>query len=66
MSTYNFVSTPLTAKQKLTAYDSPHSDSAHYHSIVGALQYLTFTHPNVSFAVNQVCQYIYSPTENHF
>uniref|UniRef100_A0A2N9H2H0 Reverse transcriptase Ty1/copia-type domain-containing protein n=1 Tax=Fagus sylvatica TaxID=28930 RepID=A0A2N9H2H0_FAGSY len=34
-------------------------------SLVGALQYLTFTRPDISFAVNQVCQFMHSPTDIH-
>ncbi|GLT33974.1 hypothetical protein SLA2020_085240 [Shorea laevis] len=61
------VATPMAQKQKLAANDSPlYSDPSHYRSLVGALQYLTFTRPDVSFAVNQVCQYMHAPTTNHF
>ncbi|GKU87503.1 hypothetical protein SLEP1_g1895 [Rubroshorea leprosula] len=61
------VSTPLTPKHKLQANDSPLcSDASLYRSLVGALQYLTFTRPDIAFAVNQVCQYMHVPTENHF
>ena len=37
-----------------------------YHSLVGGLQYLTLTRPNIAFAVNKVCQYLDSPTSVHF
>lgn len=33
-----------------------------YKSIVGALQYLTITWPDIAYSVNKVCQYIHSPT----
>jgi hypothetical protein len=36
-----------------------------YRSMVGALQYLTFTRPDISFAVYQVCQYMSTPTTTH-
>ena len=36
-----------------------------YRSMVGALHYLTFTRPDISFAVHQVCQYMSTPTTTH-
>ncbi|GJY33887.1 ribonuclease H-like domain-containing protein [Tanacetum coccineum] len=36
-----------------------------YGSLAGALQYLTFTRPNLSYAVHQVCLYMYDPREPH-
>ncbi|KAJ9565656.1 hypothetical protein OSB04_001622 [Centaurea solstitialis] len=35
-------------------------------SLVGALQYLMITWPNLSYAVNQVSQFLYAPTNDHF
>ena len=32
---------------------------------MGALQYLTFTRSDLSFAVHQACQYMSNPTQNH-
>ena len=40
-------------------------DPTHYRSTVGALQYLTWTRPDLAFAVNQVCQYMHSPRTIH-
>jgi hypothetical protein len=37
-----------------------------YHSMVGALQYLTITHPDLTHAVNFVSRYMQSPTVHHF
>lgn len=34
--------------------------------MVGALQYLTFTHPNIAFFVNQVCQFMHKPARTHW
>jgi hypothetical protein len=36
-----------------------------YRSMVGALQHLTLTRPDISFSVNKVCQYLHSPTTSH-
>jgi histone deacetylase 1/2 len=41
-------------------------DATRYRSIVGALQYLTLTRPDISFSVNKVCQYLHSPTLVHW
>jgi histone deacetylase 1/2 len=36
-------------------------DASHYRSIVGALQYLTITRPDIAFAVNKACQFMQQP-----
>ncbi|XP_068340298.1 uncharacterized mitochondrial protein AtMg00810-like [Pyrus communis] len=41
------------------------SDPSLYRSIVGALQYLTFTRPDIAHSVNVVCQYMTAPTDAH-
>ncbi|KAJ6918083.1 hypothetical protein NC651_012338 [Populus alba x Populus x berolinensis] len=43
----------------------PYSHPQQYHSIVGALQYLTFTRPDISFSVNQACQFMHNPMHSH-
>ena len=47
---------------KGTPLQEPHS----YKSLVGALHYLTFTRPDLSFAVHQVCQFMHFSTNTHF
>jgi len=37
-----------------------------YRQIVGALQYLTFTRPDICYAVNKVCQFMHSTTNDHW
>ncbi|GLU00648.1 hypothetical protein SLE2022_179970 [Rubroshorea leprosula] len=67
MSDCNAAATPMSPRQKLVASDSPpYLDSTQYRSILGALQYLTFTRPDIAFAIHQVCQYMHAPTQNHF
>lgn len=41
-------------------------DPSVYPSAVGALLYLTWIRPNIAFAVNQVCQFMYNPTTAHW
>ena len=60
--------TPMSASVKLFAADSPvldPDDATRYRSLVGGLQYLTLTRPDISFAVNRVCQFLHTPTEEH-
>ena len=40
-------------------------DPTAYRSLVGAFQYLTFTCPDLSFAVNSLCQHMQTPTSAH-
>ncbi|GJZ28539.1 ribonuclease H-like domain-containing protein [Tanacetum coccineum] len=35
------------------------------HSLAGALQYLTFTRPDISYAVQHVCLFMHNPQEPH-
>ena len=41
-------------------------DATEYRSVVGALQYLTITRLNISYAVNRVCQYLHAPRTSHW
>ncbi|XP_030944548.1 uncharacterized protein LOC115969116 [Quercus lobata] len=40
-------------------------DPTQYRSMVGALQYLTFTRPDIAFIVHQLCQFMSHPTTTH-
>ena len=44
--------TPVDTKSKLSAtHDAPYEDPTKYRSLASALQYLTFTRPDISYAV---------------
>lgn len=58
--------TPLATNVSFTVSGTPYSDPTHYRSIVGALQYLTITRPDISYAVNQVSQFLHAPTDDHY
>jgi hypothetical protein len=59
--------TPLPAGSQLTKYaGDPLENASEYRTLVGALQYCTLTRPDISFAVNQLCQFMHSPTTAHW
>nr|GEZ60743.1 ribonuclease H-like domain-containing protein [Tanacetum cinerariifolium] len=58
--------TRVDTESKLGLDGDPVSDPTLYPSLAGALQYLTFTHPNLSYAVQQVCLYMHDPRDPHF
>uniref|UniRef100_A0A2N9GEP2 Reverse transcriptase Ty1/copia-type domain-containing protein n=1 Tax=Fagus sylvatica TaxID=28930 RepID=A0A2N9GEP2_FAGSY len=61
------VSSPMASSTILSQYTgSSLSDPSSYRSVVGSLQYLSLTRPDISFAVNKVCQFMANPTEDHW
>jgi hypothetical protein len=59
----------MTSSNKLSAMDGTllsSDDSTRYRSIVGGLQYLTMTRPDISFDVNKVCQFLHAPRCTHW
>jgi histone deacetylase 1/2 len=69
MSQCKPIETPLAASEKISVTDGEKlgpQDATQYRSIVGALQYLTLTRPDLSFAVNKVCQFLHSPSLVHW
>jgi hypothetical protein len=58
-------STPVDTHSKLSADGAAVTDPSSYRSIAGALQYLTFTRPDIAYAVQQVCLYMHDPREPH-
>ena len=66
MLTAKPISTPVSSGSKLSAFQGDFiADVSLYRSLVGALQYLTMTRPDITYAVNQVCQFMYAPTTAH-
>lgn len=63
MDVSNPCNTPTDKKAKLSLDDKPVVAPTLYCSLVGALQYLTLTRPDVAFAVHQVCLIMHDPRE---
>ncbi|GJU31983.1 ribonuclease H-like domain-containing protein [Tanacetum coccineum] len=57
--------TPVDTESKLGIDGDPVSDPTLYRSLAGSLQYLTFTRPDISYAVQQVCLHMHDPREPH-
>ncbi|GJS18700.1 ribonuclease H-like domain-containing protein [Tanacetum coccineum] len=57
--------TPIDNESKSPDGDSV-SNHTLYRSLAGALQYLTFTHLNISYVMHQVCLYMHDPRKPHF
>ncbi|XP_050888717.1 uncharacterized mitochondrial protein AtMg00810-like [Lathyrus oleraceus] len=58
--------TPVDTKQKLsTSSDTSYEVPSLYWSLAGALEYLTFTRPDISYDVQQVCLHMLAPRTEH-
>ncbi|KAK2984661.1 hypothetical protein RJ640_006644 [Escallonia rubra] len=59
--------TPIASSPKLSKTSGhPLPDPTHYRQIIGSLQYLTFTRPDLSFAINKLAQFMQHPTDAHW
>lgn len=57
---------PVDTSSKLpAATGSPVDDPTMFRSLAGALQYLTFTRPDISYAVQQICLFMHDPRAPH-
>ncbi|XP_071727751.1 uncharacterized mitochondrial protein AtMg00810-like [Rutidosis leptorrhynchoides] len=65
MSTCHPCRTPVEPGAKLTAHGPPVKNPTLYRSLAGALQYLTFTRPDISYAVQHICLFMHDPREQH-
>ncbi|XP_015160537.1 uncharacterized mitochondrial protein AtMg00810-like [Solanum tuberosum] len=60
------IHTPLSQKSDFHVATGPPVDAFDYRSIVGGLQYLTLTRPDLIHAVNQVCQFMQAPITTYW
>jgi hypothetical protein len=60
------VSTLVDTQVKVSAESEPPvADLTHFRSLARALQYLTFTRPDIAYAVQQICLHMHDPRELH-
>jgi hypothetical protein len=60
------VLTPVDTQAKVsTESEPPITDLTHFRSLTETLQYLTFTHPAIAYAVQQICLHMHDPREPH-
>ena len=67
MSDARPIATPLATHENLTLHsDTALTNSTEYRIIVGSLQYLCLTHPDIMYAVNKLSQSMHRPTSAHW
>lgn len=67
MTDANIVATPLPSSPKLSLHSGTYlAEAREYKMIVGSLQYLALTRPDISYAVNRLSQFMHKPTEDHW
>uniref|UniRef100_A0A2N9G9A2 Integrase catalytic domain-containing protein n=1 Tax=Fagus sylvatica TaxID=28930 RepID=A0A2N9G9A2_FAGSY len=60
------VLTPIPTSPPLLKSGTALPDPTEYRTIVGSLQYLLITRPDLAFAVNKLSQYMHTPTTDHW
>ena len=59
--------TPLSTSTTLVLKDnSPPADATEYRRVIGSLQYLSLTSPDISYAVNKISQFMHSLSQIHW
>ncbi|KAK9048876.1 hypothetical protein SSX86_032155 [Deinandra increscens subsp. villosa] len=67
MSNCKASSTPIICSEPLTLQGgTPHSSPTDYRTLVGALQYLSLTRPDIAFTVNRLSQFMHAPSSIHW
>ncbi|XP_020680768.1 uncharacterized protein LOC110098316 [Dendrobium catenatum] len=61
------VPTPITVKSSTSdSANQQFADASLFRWLVGSLNYLTITRPDIAFAVNSICQHMHAPTNADF
>lgn len=67
MTIANPISSPMSASDKLSKFNSPSFlDLTLFRSIIGSLQYISLTRPDISFSINKVCQFMHDPKGSYW
>ncbi|XP_019158436.1 PREDICTED: uncharacterized protein LOC109155158 [Ipomoea nil] len=66
MSDCKPLSTPASLSYSAAPSSELYENPTQYRRLAGALQYLTITRPDLSYAVNRLCQYMHAPTDDHW
>lgn len=67
MSKANPVPTPMAVNTNISISDGMLLQTAtEYRQVIGSLQYLSFTRPDVAFCVNKLAQFMHKPTDVHW
>jgi hypothetical protein len=60
------VSTPVGMQAKVSVeFGPPVADLTHFRSLVRVVYYLLFTHPEITYVVQQICLHMHDPQEPH-
>jgi hypothetical protein len=54
----------ISTSKAIILPDPLFSDATRFRQIIGAIQYLIFTRPDICFAVNKVCYFMHAPTDS--
>jgi hypothetical protein len=66
MTSCKLVDTQVSPLKVTILPDNSFSDPTRFCQIMGALQYLTFTRPDICFAVNRVSRFIHTPIDSYW
>ena len=66
MSSWKTCPTPVDTKYKMSAtHNVPYEDASLYRSLTGALHYLTFARPDISYVIQQICLFMHNLMYTH-